>query len=160
LEFEADAFIERIFAISERDGSVNPYQELLLCSLNIITTTCLAARIEDTNDPMFKKIGQFIQGAMIYGGIAGDIGSFIPSLAWVDVVTRKEMEMQDFVSTYRDEVYEMLIDNALNGNAECLIKNVYQMKDEMNLDEDDILVFMSKWVQKKMFIVTLTATCI
>jgi hypothetical protein len=123
---------------------VNPYQDLQLCSLNIITTTCLAARIEDINDPVFKKIARFVHGAMIYGGIAGDLGSFIPSLAWVDVVTRKEKEMQDFVSIYRDEVYEQLIDNALNGDAECLIKNVYQMMEEMNLDEDDILVFMSK----------------
>jgi hypothetical protein len=144
LEFEADIFIERIFAACKRDGHINPYENLQLYALNIITTTCFAARFDDTDDPIFKKMVHFMHAALIYFGIAGDIGSFIPSLTWVDVVTRKEKEMKDFVSTYRDEVYEMLIDIALNGNAECLVKNVYQMMDEMNLDVDDILVFMSK----------------
>jgi hypothetical protein len=151
LDFEADVLIERLVEANKRDTYFNPYEELQLCSLNIITTTCLAKRFENTNDPTFRKINQFVHGSMIYAGIAGDIGSFIPSLAWLDVVTRKEKKMVDFVRTYRDNVYIKLINDALNGDAECLVKNLYQMMDdpmmgeeENRLDNDDILVFMSE----------------
>lgn len=143
LEFEADSFIERIAQDSEKEAYINPYENLQLCSLNIITTTCLAIRFDSIKDPIFQKIAKFVHGSMIYAGIAGDIGSFFPSLAWLDTVTRKEREMQKFVYEYRDKVYEKLVSNALNGDAECLVKNLYQIMEEMKLDEDDILVFMS-----------------
>jgi hypothetical protein len=83
LEFEADIFIECIFAACERNGHVNPYKNLQFYSLNIITTACLASRFEDTDDLIFKKMVHFMHAALIYFGIAGDIGSFKPSLAWV-----------------------------------------------------------------------------
>jgi hypothetical protein len=143
LEFEADICIQRMFDGSERHGSVDPYKDLQLYSLNIMATTSLAASFQDANNPIFKKIVHLTQRAMIYAGVTGDLGSFIPKWACLDMVTRKEKEMKDFVSIYRDQVYEKLIENALNGDAECLVKNVYQMMDELNLDEEDILVFMS-----------------
>lgn len=152
LDFEADVLIERLEETNKRDTYFNPYEELQLCSLNIITTTCLARRFENTNDPIFRKINKFLHGSMIYAGVAGDVGSFIPSLSWLDVVTRKEKEMVDFVKNYRDDVYTKLVNDALDGDAECLVKNLYQMMDdqaqddeEIRLDNDDILVFMSEY---------------
>lgn len=150
LEFEADSFIERIAQDNENAPYINPYENLQLCSLNIITTTCLAIRFDTIEDPIFQKIAKFVHGSMIYAGMAGDMGSFFPTLAWLDTLMRKEKEMQSFVHNYRDVVYEKLVSNALNGDAECLVKNLYQMMDEMNLDEDDILVFMSK-LQRDVF---------
>ncbi|CEP17742.1 hypothetical protein [Parasitella parasitica] len=146
LEFEADSFIERIAQENENQTYINPYENLQLCSLNIITTTCLAIRFDSISDPIFQKIARFVHGSMIYASMAGDIGSFFPGLVWLDTVTRKQKEMEDFVHEYRDIVYEKLVSNALNGDAECLVKNLYQMMDEMNLDEDDILVFMSDFI--------------
>ncbi|OAD05122.1 CYP5206 protein [Mucor lusitanicus CBS 277.49] len=146
LEFEADSFIERIAQDNENAPYINPYENLQLCSLNIITTTCLAIRFDTIEDPIFQKIAKFVHGSMIYAGMAGDMGSFFPTLAWLDTLMRKEKEMQSFVHNYRDVVYEKLVSNALNGDAECLVKNLYQMMDEMNLDEDDILVFMSDFI--------------
>jgi hypothetical protein len=143
LEFEADDCIQRIVDASERDGSVNPYKDLQLCSMNFITQMCFATSAEDTSEPLFKQMIHFVDRGLIYAGIAGDLSSFLPSLGLLDVVTRKEKEMQDFISHYRDKLFRELIDKALNGDAECVIKTAYEEKERWNLDDDDILVFMS-----------------
>jgi hypothetical protein len=129
--------------ISERDGSVNPYYDLQLCSMNFILQTCFATRLESTNEFLFQEMIQYMDRGVIYGSIAYDLGSYISGLSWLDSMIRKEKEMQDFVSRYRDKPFEHWINHALNGDADCLIKTAYTMIEHLDLDEDDILVFMS-----------------
>ncbi|KAG1470957.1 hypothetical protein G6F56_002394 [Rhizopus delemar] len=143
LEAETDHLMNRFTQISQSGESVDPFQELQLTSMNVIVSVCLAIRFESTKDPTFKAIHEFQDKALMYGGAASDVGSFLPSLGWIDFFTGIEKKLYKFVHENRDILYEELITDALKRKEHSLIKDLYQMKDEGLIDKDDILVFLS-----------------
>ncbi|KAG1358224.1 hypothetical protein G6F62_000894 [Rhizopus arrhizus] len=146
LEAEVDQLIDRFAKYSESGEALDPFKELQLSSLNIILTLVLATRFESIDTPDFEKMHKSINDILIFAGAAGDIGSFLPMLAWIDMFTGVENKMRDFVSMYRDDFFMKLIDNALKKSQHSLVKDLYQMKEEGLIDEDDILVFTSDLV--------------
>ncbi|KAG1455412.1 hypothetical protein G6F46_008173 [Rhizopus delemar] len=143
LEAEVDQLVDRFAKYSESGEALDPFKELQLSSLNVILALVLATRFESTDTPDFKTMHRCINDIMIFGGPAGDIGSFLPMLAWIDMFTGVENKMRNFVNIYRDDFFMKLIDNALKKNQRSLVKDLYQMKEEGLIDEDDILVFTS-----------------
>ncbi|PHZ10085.1 cytochrome P450 [Rhizopus microsporus ATCC 52813] len=143
LEVEADSMMSRLTKIADEGIAINPFKQVQLTSLNIILTLAVAARCNDIDDPIFLGINSFIHQAMIYSGAAGDLGSFVPSLAWAERLRGTEKKLREFVETKRDSIYGMLIQEAIKKEQDSLAKAMYEMKEQGLVDEDDIHVFMS-----------------
>lgn len=141
--------MSRLTKIADEGIAINPFKQVQLASLNIILTLAVAARCNDVDDPIFLGINSYIHQAMIYAGAAGDLGSFVPSLAWAERLRGTEKKLREFVETKRDPIYGMLIQEALKKEQDSLAKAMYEMKEEGLVDEDDIHVFMSKKAMKK-----------
>jgi hypothetical protein len=85
-------------------------------------------------------INKYLYYAMIYAGAAGDLGCFLPSLAWTDVLTGTEKKLRKLIEEQRDPVYKKIINNAGDSEKSSLVKDMLKMKDEGDLDDDEILV--------------------
>ncbi|EIE82190.1 hypothetical protein RO3G_06895 [Rhizopus delemar RA 99-880] len=146
LEIEIECLIDRFAKYSQAEETIDPFKEIQLSAMNVPLKLALATRFETTDNPTFKKLHKAIDKGMVYGGPAGDISSYLPSLAWTDTFTGMEKKMRDFIHHYRDLIYGKLISDALKSEQHSLVKDLYQMKEEGLIDEDDITVFMSDLV--------------
>ncbi|KAG1548549.1 hypothetical protein G6F49_009865 [Rhizopus delemar] len=146
LEAEVEQLIDRFAKYSESGEALDPFKELQLTSLNVVLTLVLATRFESVDTPDFKTMHRAINDVMIFAGPAGDIGSFLPMLTWTDLLTGIESKMRDSIKIYRDGLFTKLIKNALEKEQHSLVKDLYQMKEEGLIDDDDVLVFTSDLV--------------
>lgn len=140
LEVEADSLMERFGKIAQNGTLIDPFDQLQLTSMNIILTVMAATRFDDVDHPDFVAINKYLYHAMIYAGAAGDLGSFLPSLAWTDVLTGTEKKLRKLLEEQRDPVYKKIIKNAGGSEKSSLVKDMFKMKDEGDLNDDEILV--------------------
>ncbi|EIE86331.1 hypothetical protein G6F55_011727 [Rhizopus delemar] len=143
LEVEADSLMERFGKIAQNGTLIDPFDQLQLTSMNIILTVMAATRFDDVDHPDFVAINKYLYHAMIYAGAAGDLGSFLPSLAWTDVLTGTEKKLRKLLEEQRDPVYKKIIKNAGGSEKSSLVKDMFKMKDEGDLNDDEILVLFS-----------------
>ncbi|KAG1439431.1 hypothetical protein G6F56_012300 [Rhizopus delemar] len=125
---------------------IDPLLDLQLTSMNVILTVSAALRLNTVDDPTFKAINHLLHFGKIHGGPMGDIGSLLPSLAWLDSLMGTEKKLREFVNTYRDPLHGKIIQDALTNDEPSLIKDLYQMKEEGLLDDKDILVFVGDMI--------------
>jgi hypothetical protein len=140
LEVEADSLMERLGKLAQEGTLIDPFDQLQLTSMNIILTVLAAVRFDDVDHPDFVAINKYLYYAMIYAGAAGDLGCFLPSLAWTDVLTGTEKKLRKLIEEQRDPVYKKIINNAGDSEKSSLVKDMLKMKDEGDLDDDEILV--------------------
>ncbi|KAG1452557.1 hypothetical protein G6F56_007786 [Rhizopus delemar] len=146
LELEIENLMDQFTKISQKGESVNPFKLLQMTSFNIVLTVALAHRFEEIDDPVYTYLHDSLEKGMAYGGIAGDLGSFIPLVSWTDKLTGLEEKLNEFIYCSRDLVYDKFISDALQNEKHSLLKDLYQMKEDGLIDYDDIVVFLSDLV--------------
>ncbi|ORZ14121.1 cytochrome P450 [Absidia repens] len=143
LIYEADSLVQQLLKRTEQDGQVNPLTILQASSLNVILTTCFARRVTSPEDPLFLEIMAFVNQGMKMGGAEADLSGFLPILTFVDVLVGKKKMFRDFVANVRDPIFVKLIEEASSGDKDCLIKSFLALKEEYDLDDQDLIVIMS-----------------
>ncbi|KAI8391167.1 cytochrome P450 [Radiomyces spectabilis] len=143
---DADRLVMSFLKATEQKGSVSPGELFHLASMNAILKLVLAKHVESTEDILFKQIYNLVDEGMKYAGAFGYIGGFLPALSWIDVLTQKGRQMRHFVKEKRDKIYKALIKDAIEGDIPCLAKQFYALKEQQELDDDDILVTISDLV--------------
>ncbi|CAO3589869.1 unnamed protein product [Absidia cylindrospora] len=143
LVYEADSLVQQLLKRTEQDGQVDPLTILQASSLNVILTTCFARRVTSPEDALFKEIMAFVNQGMKMGGAEADLSGFLPILTFVDVLVGKKKMFRDFVANVRDPIFVRLIEEASSGDKDCLIKSFLALKEEYELDDQDLIVIMS-----------------
>lgn len=138
---EADELVSRL--MSNQDG-IDPLKTFQFTSMNIILTTCLGKRAKDMNDPLFCNVVGVVDEGMKLCGADNDMSTFLPIMDLFDVFVRKERGFRDFVEKKRNPLFRRLLKEALESDTDCLLKSMYDLKEEFELDDDNILVAMSK----------------
>ena len=113
--------------------------------MNVVLTTALGKRATSLQDPLFKKIIHVVDTGMKWAGAAEDMSTFLPVVAIFDVIFRKERRMNEFIETKRNPLFRGLIKEARESNVDCLLKSLYERKEQYDLDDDAILVTISKY---------------
>ena len=113
--------------------------------MNVVLTTSLGKRATSLQDPLFKKIIHVVDTGMKWAGAAEDMSTFLPIITILDIIFRKERRMTDFIENTRNPLFRSLIKEARESNVDCLLKSLYERKEEYELDDDAILVTISKY---------------
>ncbi|KAI9020041.1 cytochrome P450 [Phycomyces nitens] len=139
----AEKLAKVLLETTKTHGSVSPSEQLSLVSYNVIMTVCFGLRAESADDPEFISMVDYMHQHERYGGVAGDVGSFLPILSLAASISGIKKKQTEFVKVFRDEVFTKLIEKGLNSDKECFVKSLHQEKDKFKLDHEDIVVLLS-----------------
>ncbi|KAI8334338.1 cytochrome P450 [Chlamydoabsidia padenii] len=140
---EADYLVNQFITDAGRHGQIDPISYLQSFSLNVILTTNFGKRVSSIKDPLFKEIMHNVESSMKYGEAEGDLSQFLPAVKYLDFLIGKKHLFDDLITNHRDPLYKRLIKEALESDADCLVKNVVALQEEYELDEKDIIVIMA-----------------
>ena len=145
IEQEVEYLVENLVKNSDAVVGVNPVQYLQLASLNLILTTCYAKRAKSVDDDLFKRLVKYVEDSVAYGSPAKDISAFLPIMKFLDLFKGGKRKAEgERLLAFRDKtVGEELIKEAQSSSENCFIKTLYDIKNEHDLDDDDIMVTMS-----------------
>ncbi|KAG2228137.1 hypothetical protein INT45_009183 [Circinella minor] len=147
LERESDFIVEHLLKTTEEKGSIDVVKPLQFATMNFLFVTCLGKRATSVNDPMFVEVIGIIDINMKMCGVAEDTAWFLPILSLVDTVTGKEAKQKAFIRERRNPTFRRLIKEALERDEDSLVKNLYALKDENNmLDDDGIMVTINELI--------------
>ncbi|OAD76813.1 CYP5206 protein [Phycomyces blakesleeanus NRRL 1555(-)] len=142
-EFTAETTLAQMMEATEREGSVDPSIYLKLGAYNTLIKAIFGRNISSINDPVFKDLLQVTQNVLQCSSPHRDIKSLFPRLAWLECLIGNNKKKEKIVSS-RDELYGRLLKEALDGDADCLAKEIYLLKEEQELEEKDLIVMLSK----------------
>ncbi|KAI7852764.1 cytochrome P450 [Circinella umbellata] len=145
IEQEVEYLVENLVTNSDPFSGVNPIKYLQLASLNLILTTCYAKRAQSIDDDLFKKIVKYVEDCVVYGSPANDLSTFVPIMKFLDLFNggKRKAEGERLLAFRRNTVRDNLIKEARASSEKCFINTLYEIKNEHDLDDDDILVIMS-----------------
>ncbi|KAI9268206.1 cytochrome P450 [Phascolomyces articulosus] len=114
-----------------------------LVSLNIIMQTCFGRTIESPEDPLFNAIIDLIDTTMKWGGPESNVLGFLPLFRkMIDFFNQSEKKMADFIEQKRNPIINQLIQESLEADTPCFVKEMDKVKDEQGFEYDDILATM------------------
>lgn len=142
LEKESDYLIERLTA--NPDG-IDPRQALQVMTMNAVLLTCFGIRATSVDDPLFQEIVNYVDEALATGGFEGDLTEILPIMKLLDKFGQrtKQRQVQLALLEKRNAIFERLIKQALDSKKDCFTRHFYNILDEHELDDKDIIVTMS-----------------
>ena len=145
IEREVEYLVENLVKNSDAVVGVNPVPYLQLASLNLILTTCCAKRAKSVDDDLFKRLIKYVEDSISYGSPENDVSTYVPIMKFLDLFNggKRKAEGERLLEFRRRTVRGELIKEAQSSPENCFIKTLYDIKEEHNLDDDDILVTMS-----------------
>lgn len=145
LEKEADYLVDLLMSETQTHGSIDPFKPVQSASMNFILITCLGRQpVRSHNDPLFRELVRMLDRGMKMAGAAYSLSAYLPIFSIMDLVLRREKYMKHIVENERNVLFKRLIKEALEGEADCLLKSLYAVKDRYGLDDETIMVTVSK----------------
>lgn len=143
LEKEADYLIERL--VADPNG-IDPRQALQVMTMNAVLLTCFGVRATSVDDPLFQEIANYVDESLAVGGLQGDVTEFLPILKFFDKFGQrtKKRKVQLALLEKRNAIFERLIKQALDSKKDCFVRHFYNILEEHELDDRDVVVTMSK----------------
>lgn len=141
---EADILVDELLQKGGVSQGIELEQPLRKVSLNYLLDTCFGTRVTSEEDPLFQKMDNFINEVLLLGGPYHDVGSIFPALSFVDTLLGRNNTFERFVKERRDPLFNPLINNAAQGERDCLVKRLVEDKGKYDLDDDDIMVTACK----------------
>ncbi|KAI7871358.1 cytochrome P450 [Spinellus fusiger] len=126
IRFETSYLIDRLITHGKSNEGIDPFNDLTFRSLNVITKVCLE----------IMYLTQF------HTGIGENIDTFIPPLSFMNYIQDKNKRRKDYINL-RNSVLRKLIIEALEGDEDCMVKNIKQLDKKNVYDKDDMLVIIS-----------------
>ncbi|KAI9492561.1 cytochrome P450 [Zychaea mexicana] len=126
------------------NGHVNLLESLQVSTLNVVMQTLFAKRATSLNDPLARTIIDLTRMSINLSAPDQDLPTFLPGISALlgPRFKSNEKEMHEFVYDKRGPVYWRLIREALESDADSFVKSLYEVKDENELEDDDILLFI------------------
>ncbi|KAI9010803.1 cytochrome P450 [Phycomyces nitens] len=142
LETIIEKAIDQLESETEKDGSVSPMHHLKVVTFSAMLRSLLGRSAEFLDAKVLDDIIKTTEVMFTYSGPEGDIDSFVPQLAWINRLSRHREEAEAIIC-HRDNLYKKLIQDALEGDKNCLLNQMHALRDEYELDETDLLVMTS-----------------
>ncbi|KAI9013850.1 cytochrome P450 [Phycomyces nitens] len=142
LEDIADRLVDTLISVSENDGPLVPFRYFQFASFSAIIKLALGISVKSIDDPLFLELLEMSDNVMVYSGITGDIGSFLPALKWITMFSKLQRNMVEMVEK-RNKNITKLVNDAVEGDVECLAKQMDILRAEYGLVGQDINVLFS-----------------
>ncbi|KAI9497144.1 cytochrome P450, partial [Zychaea mexicana] len=113
-------------------------QNVMLQALFGISSTAI-------DDSLFTSVVETVDIAIKWSAPVEGIRSFLPGLA-KSLGLYKNTAMSDFIEKKRNPLYRRLIQQSLESDTPCLVKELYRVKKQNEFDDDDILVLIVNMV--------------
>ncbi|KAI9493967.1 cytochrome P450 [Zychaea mexicana] len=148
MQSEAAKITELILKGTKESGYVDVFKSMQLATLNIIMQTCFGIRAKSLDDPLAHTMFDLIDTSIKLSAPDQDMQTFLPALSGLlRLFTSSENTMRDFVYKKRNPEFWRLIQEARENDSDCFVKNIYRLKEENGLEDDDILVFMVDMIE-------------
>ncbi|OAD74739.1 CYP5206 protein [Phycomyces blakesleeanus NRRL 1555(-)] len=143
LEQSIDSSLETLKEESQKNEPVCllPYLELI--TYGVIIKAVFGKDVASIDDPLLKKFIYISRGVMEHSGPKGNIASVLPGFSWISRLTSVEKDMHAVVNI-RDVSVKELLNDAVSGETDCLVKHAFSVKKENNLSDTDIIVLACK----------------
>ncbi|KAI8375700.1 cytochrome P450 [Choanephora cucurbitarum] len=145
LQQEADHLVNTLIQKSKYFGQVDPAEFVRCSSLNIILATAFGIPgVQSPEDSLYKEIVDIIETTLWFANVIADPGVFFPILSFLDVIFRRERKMIDYKENVVLPLLTKLVNQARESDKDSLIKKLDSIKDEHDIDEQNILVLMTE----------------
>ncbi|KAI8327318.1 cytochrome P450 [Blakeslea trispora] len=136
LQREANHLVDTLIQKSEQFGQVDPAEFIRCSSVNIILATAFGIPgVHSPEDPLYKEIVNIIETSLWFANVIADPSVF--SLSF-------QRKMIDFKENVMHPLLAKLIKQARESETDSLIKKLDLIKDEHDIDEQNIRVLMSE----------------
>ncbi|KAI9282568.1 cytochrome P450 [Sporodiniella umbellata] len=123
------------------EAGVNPVDYTRLSAINFILSTVFGLpSLSSSSDPLYKDIVHTMEYHIQQISVVGDISAYFPILSFLDVIFQKEKRMRDFVHNEHRPLYRELVRRARLSDQPSLIKQLDEMKESLNIDEENIVI--------------------
>lgn len=114
-------------------------------SINVILAIAFGIEgVSSPEDELYKKVVEIIETGLYFSGVIGDFSAYFPILSFLDVIFRKERKMRHFVNDVSHPTFRELIQAARDSDEDSLVKKIDLIKDQYDIDEQNIIVIMSR----------------
>ncbi|KAI9016367.1 cytochrome P450 [Phycomyces nitens] len=138
IESVIDIAVDCFLQASDRDGAVDPFPFIKMCTFSVMLKTFFGKTIESLENPLLQDIIYMADGIVKYISPEQDIGSFLPLFSWINRFSSQRKEMTA-ISELRNNTLLRLVKEAVEGDADCLVKRVHGLKESYGLDDDDLI---------------------
>ncbi|CAO3639618.1 unnamed protein product [Cunninghamella echinulata] len=143
VDFEADNLIKQFIELTKQKGQLNPLEYIQSATLNVILQTTFGNRVSSIDDPLSKEILYIVNQHVHYASFSSDISSYLPILSFLDIIFRKERNINHFLKTFYRPCIKKLAKYALENEKDCFYTRLLGMKEQYGLDHEDVLVSVS-----------------
>ncbi|KAI8142836.1 cytochrome P450 [Fennellomyces sp. T-0311] len=141
LEREVDDLVDSLISISCSEDGVSPLLPFKRSSLNYVLQTCFGTRVQwSEKDLLFDDLMRMLDEFTDHSAFHNDISNFIPSLSFISALRRRRKAYEKYDREIRTPVIQRLIQEAITGDQDCMLKRLFMQKAELGLDDEDLLV--------------------
>lgn len=144
LQREASNSLDLLVAQTKSAGDVDPLSFIQCSSINVILKFGFGMPgITSPEDPLFKEIKYVIETDLYFVSIFGDLSAYLSIFSVLDVILRRERKMKEFNEYRLRPLFRNLIKIARESDQDNLVKKLDLIKDEHELNDEDLLIIMS-----------------
>lgn len=147
---ESKDLVTSLIETTEKEGSVDPFKNLELNSMNVITTAAFSRSFDSVKDPIFLKLSEVTEVTMMHVAIENDMPNFLPILSVYDYFFGKQAVQKSFVDKERNPMLRQLIKEAAVAEGPNIIKSF--VEDGFDLSEDEKLAISGKYIYINIYI--------
>lgn len=150
IERETEYGVNLLITESHKQGSINPVDYTRLTAINFVLSTVFGIKgIQHIEDPLYKEIVHTMERHVENISAVGDISAYLPILSFLDVIFRKERNLKKFVEKEHRPLYRRLTKMARESDQPNLVKKLDEIKDSLDIDEENIVILGSMKKKKK-----------
>ncbi|KAL0086935.1 hypothetical protein F4703DRAFT_1927808 [Phycomyces blakesleeanus] len=110
-------------------------------SRTVVLRAVFGKTTQSPDDPFIRQIVRDTEKGNLLVGSSGNLTSFLPGLSWIEDLYHGNT--REKLIEHRDQDLKKLIADAVDGDVDCLAKQMMTFKDEYGLDDQDMLVILS-----------------
>ncbi|KAI9309013.1 cytochrome P450 [Cunninghamella echinulata] len=140
---EADQLMDRLLKDSKSLGPIDPSDYYNIVTLNVMLQTTFGKKVSSMEDPFYKEMMAIVEESVQLGRLASDITTLFPFLSFLNVFSKKQQRFHHFTYKIHHPFYKRIIEEAMESNRNCFVRKLYDLKDEYDLDDENIAVTVS-----------------
>ncbi|KAI9265520.1 cytochrome P450 [Helicostylum pulchrum] len=133
---EAKDLVARLLESSRKNGSVDPFVDFKLYSMNVIATTIFCKRYDTVTNPEFIKLTKVTEQTNINCAVENDLSNFLPIVSLYDYFFGKHAAQRRYVESERNPFLRRLIEEARKEEGPNMIKSFAEDGFELTKDQE------------------------
>ncbi|KAI8143435.1 cytochrome P450 [Fennellomyces sp. T-0311] len=131
--------VRKLVTETQSKGAIDPMESLQHTTVSHVLRTCFAIQVETMDKEFLQQLLEFSHQTLFFSGTHYDFGGFLPILSFVDMLPGRNMKRKRYMQG-KGPLLEMLLQCALSADQDCVVKHMYDKREENGLEDIDVLV--------------------